>query len=602
MLIVIFICALVIRLVYILQSKAVDPLFYQPIMDALYHHEWASAIAAGDWFGNEAFFRAPGYAYFLAIIYKVFGINMLVARIVQIVIGSINCVLTAKIGTLLFRKRVGMIAGFAACIYPLMIYFDGELLIPTLLMFFILLGFYITFTHKKKIISKWRWLVNAVCWGLGAITRPNVLLFLITLPIWLKNTVKKHWKTVLLFGVVGVAVVILPITIRNFVISKELVLIAWQGGTNFYIGNNPHADGYTAIAPGTRKTWWGGYSDMKRIAEQSTGKQMTGGEIDRYWLKQGLSFFIEQPGKALLLLIKKAYLFFAGIELSNNRDIYFFTRLTFLKFLIINVPFFQFPFGVLMPLALVGLFVCVLELRVSSYDRKKRQNIILLLLFIVTYAVSFIVFFVCARYRMPIIPFLLMFAGAGIVYGMHEVKKKQYHNLIVPVCIFTGGYVFFNANIFNVKQVNPGMNYCTLGVAYKEQGNLDKAVASYKRAIELDPEHADSYYNLGNIYAQNKQFTIARDLYRKAISIDPLAARAYSNLGNVYFETNKLDSALIFYKKAIELEPDYATPYCHAGLVYLEIGDFARAESIWLDCLRVIPQSQRARELLNSIR
>jgi tetratricopeptide (TPR) repeat protein len=517
------------------------------------------------------------------------------------VLGSINCVLTAKIGALLFRKKIGVIAGFLACVYPMFIYFDGELLIPTLLIFFMLLGFYLAFTQRKQFSTKWRWLIDGVCWGFAAIVRPNVLLFLVTVPAWFFRIMKRQWKKALLFSVIGVALIIVPITIRNFILSREIVLIAWQGGTNFYIGNNPHADGYTAIAPGTRKTWWGGYNDMKRIAEQNTGRQLTGGEIDRYWMKQGTDFIIKQPGKALYLWIKKTYLFFSGIELSNNRDIYFFTRLTFLKFLIINIPFFQFPFGVILPLALVGILLFFKQLRSSGSDHRQTQYIIAVLFFLGTYAVSFIVFFVCARYRLPVIPFLLMFAGSAITQVIQSMKQKQYRNLIVPLCVFAGSYVFFNANIFNIQQVNPGLNYSTLGVAYKDQGNIEKAVVSYKRAIDLDPGHADAYYNLGNIYAQRKQFEVARDLYGKAISIDPYAARAYSNLGNVYFETNKLDSALYMYDRAIEIEPDYETPYCHAGLVYQKLGEFAKAESLWMECLKYIPQSQRARDLLRTL-
>ncbi|MBN2620286.1 tetratricopeptide repeat protein, partial [candidate division WOR-3 bacterium] len=123
----------------------------------------------------------------------------------------------------------------------------------------------------------------------------------------------------------------------------------------------------------------------------------------------------------------------------------------------------------------------------------------------------------------------------------------------------------------------------------------------YQRSIKTDPDHADAYYDLGNIYAQGKQFAIAKDLYIKAISLDPFAARAYSNLGNVYFETNELDSALFMYARAIELEPDYETPYCHAGLVYQELREFAKAESLWIECLRNIPQSTRARQLLQGL-
>jgi tetratricopeptide (TPR) repeat protein len=264
------------------------------------------------------------------------------------------------------------------------------------------------------------------------------------------------------------------------------------------------------------------------------------------------------------------------------------------------VSFFQFPFGVLFPLGLVGIFL-VFKNWSSGNDRTKHQNIILILLFISTYAVSFIVFFVCARYRMPVIPFLLIFASSAVVHGIQEVKRKRFRDLVVPLYIFAGGYIFFNANIFGIKQINPGLNWCTLGDAYKEAGTIEKAVDCYKRSIETDPDHADAYYDLGNIYAQGKQFAVAKDLYIKAITLDPAAARAYSNLGNVYFETDKFDSALFMYAKAIELEPDYETPYCHAGLVNQELGEFAKAESLWLECLRNIPQSTRARELLQRL-
>jgi len=108
-------------------------------------------------------------------------------------------------------------------------------------------------------------------------------------------------------------------------------------------------------------------------------------------------------------------------------------------------------------------------------------------MYIAAYALSFIVFFVCARYRVPLIPFYIIFASSAIVYGVERLKKKQYKQLYIPVTIFIGSYLFFNANIFNIKQTNPGLNYCTLGVAYKNQGDIDKAVECYNTAIKVDP-------------------------------------------------------------------------------------------------------------------
>jgi tetratricopeptide (TPR) repeat protein len=255
----------------------------------------------------------------------------------------------------------------------------------------------------------------------------------------------------------------------------------------------------------------------------------------------------------------------------------------------------------LWPLALAGIFMFFRQGRSSRQNTQKGKNIVLSIIFIASYALSFVIFFVCARYRLPIIPFLIIFASAAGFYFARGLKRKKYGPLLVPGVIFVASYIFFNANLFNVKQHNPGMNYCTLGVAYKNTGNLGKAVVCYKKSIETDPTHAEAYYNLGNIYAQNKQFRIARDLYRRAMKIDPKATRAYNNLGNIYFETGRLDSALKYYGIAIDLDPAYETPLYHSGLIYHELGEFSKAESLWQRLLKINPRNNRVRQLLKTL-
>jgi len=570
-------------------------------MDALYHHEWAVSIIKGGWLGKDAFFRAPLYPHFLALLYQIFGINLLVPRITQSMIGSLNCVLVAMIGTALFNKKVGIIAGIIASLYPLFIYFDNELLIPTVLIFLVLLGTYLILKLDATNVSKGAWFYTGVVWGLAAITRPNVLLFLIVLPFWITQKLKNKFVTALLYFGVGVVVMIIPITIRNYMVSKELVLIAWQGGTNFYIGNNPDSDGFTAIIPGTRKTWWGGFNDAKRIAEETLGRTLKNSEIDQYWMKQGVQFISKEPLRALHLFIKKTYLYFGGQEISNNRDIYFFSHMTYLKFLIFNLPLFQFPFGLLFPLALCGIYICMSQGPDRNHGSKRRINIILILIFIITYALSFIIFFVCARFRLVIIPFLIIFASFAILFFIDDLRNKKYRGLLIPLIILTVTYVFFNANIFHIQQYNPALNYLTLGVAYQNTGKTQEALESYKRALEFDPNDAETYSNIGNIYAERKNFIVAKQLYLKAIEIDPTSAKAYNNLGNIYFEMGDYEKALECYHNAIILEPDFQTPFYHAGLIYKRLGDFARAESVWIRALEINPGHERIRRALERL-
>ena len=622
MIIAIFLCGLLVRIIYLIQLQHVDPLFYYPIMDALYHHEWAVSIVKGGWLGTDAFFRAPLYPYFLALCYRLFGTNLVIPRIVQAVLGAGSCVLTQRIGTRLFSKKIGTIAGFATALYPLLIYFDIELLIPSVLIFLILLGFYLILVQREK-GTKLGWFITGCVWGLAAITRPNVLFFLLFVPVWAYWKMRKQLISAVLFAFLGVVACILPVTLRNYAVSGAFVPIAWQAGTNFYIGNNPHSDGMTAIVPGTRKSWWGGFYDAKRLAEEATGRTLANAEIDRYWLGQGLSYITNNPAQAAVLFLRKAYLFFHGFEISNNRDIYFFTRLTFLRFLIFSTSVVSFPFGLLLPLALVGCW----------YAFVRKKDLFLVYLFTITYSLSFILFFVNARYRLPIIPFLTILAAYAVMTAYDQCQRRT-RRVFVPIGIFLVSFIVFNVNFLGTQRVNPALNYLNIagaqyaqenytsaianceealrytpgyaealilmGSSYKKLGNRQKALRYYTEAITNDPQQPEAYYNMGNIYAEAGDYNRAEQLFLKAIAVDPYSARAYNNLGNIYFSKDSLQKAREYYSKARMLEPNYTSPLYHLGLVEYRLGNIAQAESLWNEVLELEPNHRGARRALQT--
>ena len=84
----IFALALTVRLVFFFVNRGSNPLFYHPILDSLFHHEWAGRIIDGNFWGDEVFFRAPLYPYVLALLYKVSGSSITLAVLVQHVTGS----------------------------------------------------------------------------------------------------------------------------------------------------------------------------------------------------------------------------------------------------------------------------------------------------------------------------------------------------------------------------------------------------------------------------------------------------------------------------------------------------------------------------------
>jgi len=630
--------AFVLRLVHLLELQHNDPLFAVPQMDSLYHHQWALAIAAGREFIADAFFRAPLYPYFLGLLYKVFGANLMVVRIIQALIGSAGCGLVYLLARRLFEKSqaashkpqagsksgvhpssfiphpsdaVPRIAGLVMAAYPLAIWFDGELLLEGLLTFLVVLGF-LLLLRSRGIDRQW-WLPGLM-FGLAAITRPNVLAFLVLLPIWLfaeyrprpaqpqttpsrpqqsgagskglagnpqalqmaRKGARQHAAWTRLGFVWGAAaLVVLPVTIRNYVVSKQFVPIAWQAGTNFYIGNNPNSDGVTAIVPGTRTDWWGGYDDVKRLAEEAAGRPLRGAEIDRYWLGKGIEFWRRQPGKALGLLLRKTFLWFAGYEASNDRDLYAVKRYSFINYLLFRSRFLKFPFGILLPLALAGVWLF----------RRQWRRFLLLYLFAGAYSLSFIAFFVCSRYRLPIVPIASIFAALGLV----ELVRLRSKALSWPLAVAVAAFLFFNADLAGAGR--PGsqvQNHFDAAIGLHEQGKDAEAVAELRQALKLD-SGVNVLSMEADLLAARGDFVEAERAARAAIRLYPFDAGGLGILGNVFAYAGQFDSAAVYFEKMLERAPYELKAWNNLGNIALLRGDFAKARYYYEGALKIQP-------------
>ena len=155
----IFVVAFVTRLIYIFQIRR-SPFFDVLIGDAQRYDLWGSEIAAGDWIGQNVFYQAPLYPYFLGLIYTVAGHDLLIARVTQALLGAATCVFLALTARRLVSERAGLIAGLGLAFYAPAIFFTGLLQKSTLDLFFIaLLLLLITgLGDPPSTRSRWMWL------------------------------------------------------------------------------------------------------------------------------------------------------------------------------------------------------------------------------------------------------------------------------------------------------------------------------------------------------------------------------------------------------------------------------------------------------------
>ena len=132
---VIFTLSLLLRLVHVLCMRH-SLFFTHPIQDECTYDQFArTAAEMGDWAGKGAFYQAPLYQYFLAVLYKLFGHGYLMPRLVQAFIDSLSAGGIFLIGARFFSKRTGIIAGIGAALYSQFIFNTGTLLPPTITLF-----------------------------------------------------------------------------------------------------------------------------------------------------------------------------------------------------------------------------------------------------------------------------------------------------------------------------------------------------------------------------------------------------------------------------------------------------------------------------------
>lgn len=581
---VLFCTALLVRTIYFFINKNNNPLFAQPILDALFHHEWAEEILGGNFWGDDVFFRAPLYPYLLAFAYKISGASIAFATYLQHLTGSLNVVLVYLLSRQYFSIRVSALAGILALLYWPLIYFEGDLLIVTLAVFLnllTLLGLSVAIQRQSTRLL----LVSGVALGLSAIARPSILVLIPVLPfvfhfarpggtgagksapknrVWLRQTV---------LVMAGALVVILPVIVRNFVVGRDIVPIASQGGVNLFIGNNPQANGSLAMVPGARADMYGTYHGAIELAEADAGKKLKPSEVSNYYTRKALGFMAGSPVEAGRLMAKKFYLFWAAQERSNNKYIQFFWD----RFGLGKLPL---PgFWLVGPLGLLG----------GVLLWRRRRGLSLLYLFVLAYMAGVVVFFVNGRFRLPVTPVLIIFASYAVFHLIVAVRSKSVDTLkvmlILLVCVFVVNYDYISFR--GVRALDEAISYYELGNAYLRVDDKEAALREYESAHSVQVHYPTRGYlqiagtvdyNIGTIYWEKGLYARAIEALERVSDHDPRATQAKGILADCYVKRGRVEDAIRIYHMMLANNPSDVRSLFGLGIAQRMTGDLERSE------------------------
>lgn len=501
-----FLFAFLFRFLF-LNEIASSPLFEANLArgtDMKGYIDWASRIAEGDWLGRKegAFWQGPLFPYFLAVLFTLFGKDLFLAALVQMLLGALTCVLIYYLGKALFSERVGVLAALMASCYSLLIFFGAVLHSTTLEVFMataMLLHLTYSFHHPRPT----NWLLSGTLIGLACLARPNLLLFppFLLLAFWLcsKGEVGFRLRQAAAMLILGMVLVIAPVTLRNSLFSGRFVLVSAAGPETFRIANSFDSVPLNFV-----------YPKLPQMPILS-------------W-----PFLRHQ--------LRKAILFWWGYEAPQNVNYYFFKEFS----QVLKLPLL--PFWLVAPLGLLGLAL--------SFSQWKR--FVHLYAFVVSYYLSIVIFFIIARFRLPFLPALIVFAAfalSTIYEGLLQGRKAVigYASLAIILVLTmrpsTATYIYPN-------------DYGMLGYILANRGEYGRAIGYLTRAAEGLPSHPGLNHDLGVLLTLEGRYEEAVLRFERELFLNPRNASAHRALGILYLNHKKdPPTALGHLRRFLELEP-----------------------------------------------
>jgi hypothetical protein len=576
----IFALVLVVRLIALARLSS-SSLLLPSDGDMHFYDDWARRIVRGGWTDHLAFYGLPGYAYLLAFLYKIAGYSPFVPGLLQ------GC-LDAGTGALIYRisarafsevgpdrtRRIQIVGVIAALGWAFFVPAEAYsiILMPTAWVVFVFWLLVWETVKTEDVPSPVRCLAYGIAIGLTA-TAVATILFLVPLllvALFLKRAAvaprRMAAAAALLFGLaLGTA----PCWVHNAVVARDPVFLSAHSGINLWLGNNPDATGYPRF-PGLHAGQTPMLRDSIQIAESAAGRSLKRSEVSAYWSAKARAYVAGNFGAWLKLMGRKIANFWNAFEYDDLGVI------ENLRAQGIVLP--GLGFGFVAALAIPGIFLAVPQWQKSRW----------LLAAILLHLLAVIPIFVTERYRLAIVPGLLIFAAFGIVAcwqaaaGMQYRRCATYFVLLVPAFLFVtiprtdptlwatvaynSGRLALEANdlaraendlnrAYAYAPRNAEVNFA-LGNLRLAQGDSERAGAFYRATLELDASHKGALRNLGVLALEKKEWNAAVDLFRAAIQSDPLDAKTHYLLARALLEAGDPTQASAEIRRALELKAD----------------------------------------------
>ncbi|MFZ4395285.1 MAG: tetratricopeptide repeat protein [Kiritimatiellia bacterium] len=482
--------------------------FRYPLIDATSYYNQALGILAGQG-RTGAFWQPPGYPYFLAGLCRLFGSDYAAVRSMQaLLLAPAVTLLLWRIGRRLLVPGWAFAAAVASCFIGPLLFYQSQLLAVAPATVLVTGSLLLTLRAMAQ-PSTGRWLAAGAANGLAMLfvattvaLLPVLLLFAWRPTAALSRRLRAGHAAAVLAGLLAITA---PVAIRNHAACGRWVWISANSGTNLYIGNSRNWESALTSMPGL---------DWEQLLRQPflQSPVRSPADADHYFQRLTLQEMWQAPGVFTRRLARKTLAFWHGREIPRNLDLYGWREPSALLRVTVWHAGIWFPVGVLVPLALAG-----------AVAGRRRREVQLLIAGGVAFGLLVALYFPCSRYRVPVLPLVVLLACGGVQALVAAARDRQWRQACRLAALVMVAGVAANAPLsWPTDRVCYSAHlWYAVGAGAQREGDFDTAQACYEKALQYDPGLADVRCNQGQLFTRLQDTTRAEACYEAALTARP---------------------------------------------------------------------------------
>lgn len=540
---------------------------------------WAEGLAARHWRTEGVFYQGPLFPYVLGAARAAWsGFGQMQLAAAHLALNWLTCLLLVPWLAPRMGRAHAQTAAALALFFSPAVFFALKGLPTTLGLFLLVAALAVVSRDGGRRAA--RAAAGGFLTGLALLAVPSFLALAPVAAVAAARAAGRGERAAFLlrFGCAA-ALAIAPAAVHNYRQDGSLLPISSNFGIVFAQANNPRGDGTFTALEGFSTLGAQEGTDASRIATREAGRPLTQAAVSRHFLRRGLAFVLEEPGRWALLEARKAALLLAGLdvplEFSLARE-----RRDFLSLLR------AFPID--------GTLVVVLTLAGLAGPGRGRPARLPLLLGALA-AATCLVFYVAGRYASP--AYFLLIPVATTAFDAIRAPGRRWRLALSPLAV---GVALAYAAPALADQAWETDYLQKLANASERQGRPLEALAAYERWLRIAPDAPLLHRRLGEFYLRNGQPEDAEVYARRAGEIAPADPAALRLLARIFVATGRAEAAIPLLERLLAADETDTSARLVLADAYARTGRSEDARAALETAARLDPWSAPARRRLEA--